>query len=149
MSTTEAIFGFVDMKLHIPSDVEVGATNVYVLCVIEIDCGANTPSTGVPGLTRICVDLDRAVKAPVAACAAVIVEVPAPTTLIVLPEIVATFVFDEVNDHGAGELVVGGTIATEPTPYAAVMIGNGPRMVKVACAGAVEAKRDTTRATVV
>jgi hypothetical protein len=114
-----------------------------------MDCGANTPSTGVPWLTRICVDRDRAVNFPVAACEAVIVEVPAPTTLIVLPEIVATFVFDEVNDHGAGELVVGGTIVTEPTPYAAVMIGNGPKMVNVACAGVDEANIDTTRATIV
>ena len=53
LPTIEAISGFVEIKLHVPSDVEVGATNVYVLSVIEIDCGANMPSTGVPALTRI------------------------------------------------------------------------------------------------
>lgn len=104
------------------------------------------PSTGVPWLTRICVDRDRAVNFPVAACEAVMVAVPVPITLIVLPEIVATFVFDEVKDHGAGELVVGGTIGMLPTPYVVVIIGNGPRIVKVACAGVDDAKSEITRA---
>lgn len=81
-------------------------------------------------------------KAPVAACEAVIVAVPVPTTLIVFPEIIATFVFEEVKTHGAGELEVGGTIGTEPTPYVAVIIGKGPRIVKVACAGAIVATRE-------
>lgn len=111
-----------------------------------MDCGANTPRTGVPWLIRICVDRERAVKLPVAACEPVMVAVPVPTTLIVFPEIVATFVFDEVKTHGAGELVVGGTIGTEPTPYVAVIIGKGPRMVNVACAGANEVMREMTRA---
>ena len=44
------------------------------------------------------------------------VEVPTPTTFIVLPEIVATFVFEDVKIHGAGELVVGGTTGIVPTP---------------------------------
>lgn len=126
------MFELVDMKFQIPSDVEVGGTNVYVFCVIDIDCGANSPRTGVPSATRICVDLDRAVKTPKAACEAVMVEVPAPTTLIVLPEIVATFGFDEEKIHGAGELVVGGTSGTLPTPYVVVIIGNGPKIVNVA-----------------
>ncbi len=104
------------------------------------------PIAGVPWLTRICVDRERAVKLPVAACEAVMVEVPAPTTLIVLPEIVATFVFEEVKIHGAGEFVVGGTMGTDPTPYAVVIIGNEPRIVKVACAGVDEANRDMTSA---
>jgi hypothetical protein len=60
------------------------------------------------------------------------VDVPTPTTFIVLPEIVATWLFDEVKAHGAGELVVGGTMAMLPTPYVDVTIGNGPRIVNVA-----------------
>lgn len=74
------------------------------------------------------------------------VAVPAPTTLIDLPEITATFVLEDVKTHGAGEFVVGGTIGTEPTPYVAVMIGNGPRMVNVACAGAAEPMSEITSA---
>lgn len=73
------------------------------------------------------------------------VEVPAPTMLIVLPEIVATFAFEEVKTHGAGEFVVGGTMGTEPTPYVVVIIGKEPRIVNVACAGAIEAPRAATR----
>ena len=63
-----------------------------------------------------------------------IVELPAPTTLMVLPVIVATLGLEEVNDQGAGELVVGGTSGMLPTPYVAVIIGNEPRIVNVACA---------------
>ena len=76
------------------------------------------------------------------------VEVPAPTTLIVLPEIVATLVFDEVKSHGAGELVVGGTTGKLPTPNVAVIIGNGPKIVNVACAeeGAAETNNESTTA---
>jgi len=80
------------------------------------------------------------VKVPIAACDAVIVEIPAPTTVIVLPEIVATLGLDDVNTQGAGELVVGGTSGMEPIPYVVVMLGKGPKIVKVvACAGAVDA----------
>jgi len=60
------------------------------------------------------------------------VDVPVPRMLIVLPEIVATFVFDDAKTHGAGELVVGGTIEMDPTPYVVVIIGNVPRIVYVA-----------------
>jgi hypothetical protein len=74
------------------------------------------------------------------------VDVPVPRILIVLPEITATFVLEEVKTHGAGEFVVGGTIGTEPTPYVAVMIGNEPRMVNVACAGATDATSEITSA---
>lgn len=73
-------------------------------------------------------------KSPNAAWVAVMVEVPTPTTIIVLPEIVATLMFDEVKSHGAGELVVGGTMGTLPIPYVDEIIGNGPRIVNVACA---------------
>ena len=66
-----------------------------------------------------------------AACEAVIVALPAPTTLIVCPEIVATEGLEDVNIHGAGELVVGGINGIEPTPYVVVMLGNGPKIVKV------------------
>ena len=59
------------------------------------------------------------------------VEVPAPTILIVLPDIVATLGLDEVKTQGAGELVVGGTMGIVPTPYVVVMLGNGPKIVKV------------------
>ena len=74
--------------------------------------------------------------APIAACDAVIVEVPAPITLIVFPEIVTTFVLEEVKTHGAGELVVGGTRGIVPIPYVVVIIGKDPRIVNVAWAGA-------------
>ena len=110
---------------------------------MEIDWEAKAPITGVPRLTRICVDLDRAVNFPVAACSAVMVDVPTPTTFIVLPDIVATFVLDEVNVHGAGELVVGGTRGTVPTPYVTVIAGNGPKIVNVACAIAGTATTNT------
>jgi hypothetical protein len=69
------------------------------------------------------------VKLPLAACEAVIVAYPAPITLIVLPEIVATFGLEEVITQGAGEFVVGGTIGIEPTPKVVVMLGKEPRIV--------------------
>jgi hypothetical protein len=119
---------------------------MYVLCVMETDSGAKAPITGVPWLTWICVDLERDVYFPIAACEAVMVEVPAPTIFIVLPEIVATLVLDEVKTHGAGEFVFGGTMGTLPMPYVAVIVGNGPNIVNVAWArdGAPATKSERT-----
>ena len=74
------------------------------------------------------------------------VEVPTPTTLIFLPEITATFVFDDVKTHVDGELVVGGITGIVPTPNVVVMIGNGPRIVNVACAGVDKAKSERASA---
>lgn len=148
LPTSEATFGLLDVKFQLPSEFELGGTSVYVFSVIRMDCEEKAPSTGVPWLTRTCVNLARAEKAPDAACEAVIVEVPAPTILSVLPEIVATFVFDEVKTIGAGEFDVGGTMGIVPTPYVVEMIGNGPRIVNVACAGATEATMDAAIANI-
>lgn len=74
------------------------------------------------------------------------VEVPTPTTLIILPDITATFGFEDVKTHGAGELELGGITGIVPTPNVGVMIGNGPRIVNVACAGAEEAKSESATA---
>ena len=133
------MFEFVDMKVQPPSEVDVGGTSVNVRCVIGKDCAAKAPRIGVPCVTRICVARDLAEKFPVAACEAVMVDVPAPTTAMDLPEIIATLELDEVKTHGAGEFVVGGTMGIEPTPYVVVIIGNGPRIVNVACAGVADA----------
>jgi hypothetical protein len=86
------------------------------------------------------------VKFPLAACEAVIVEVPTPTTLIFWPEITATFAFEDVKTHGPGELEVGGTTGIVPTPNEVVMIGKGPRIVNVACAGVDTAKSERASA---
>lgn len=112
----------------------MGGVSVNNFCVKEIDLDSKAPTTGVPWLTRICVERDLAVNAPIASWLAVIVEVPAPTTFIVIPEMVATCRFEEVKTQGAGELVVGGTSGIVPTPYVVVIVGKEPKIVKVACA---------------
>lgn len=68
-----------------------------------------------------------------------------PTISKAPPTTRATFGFDDVKTQGAGELVVGGTIGMVPTPYVAVIVGKGPKIVNVACAGVTEAIRTRTR----
>ena len=97
-----------------------------------MDCEGKFPNVGVPWLTRSWVDLDRAVYAPIADCEAVIVEYPVPTISKLPPTTRATFGFDDSKTQGAGELVVGGTIGIVPTPYVAVIVGKGPKIVNVA-----------------
>lgn len=48
LPATEAIFAFVDTNDQPPFEVDVGETIVYVRCVIDMDCGGNTPIVGVP-----------------------------------------------------------------------------------------------------
>lgn len=61
---TDAIRGSEDVKVHVPSELEIGGTNLKDLSVINIERAAKAPSSGVPALTLSCVDRARAVKTP-------------------------------------------------------------------------------------
>lgn len=74
------------------------------------------------------------------------VEVPVPTTLIDLPEITATFSFEDPKTQGADEFEVGATSGIVPTPYVTLMMGKGPRMVTVAFAGVAETESESASA---
>lgn len=49
---TRAICGFEELKDQSASEVDVGAVRVKVFAVICTDCAGNTPTVGVPALTR-------------------------------------------------------------------------------------------------
>ena len=129
---TDAIEGLDDAYVQLPLEVDVGGLSINEPCVIETDCDANTPTIGVPGLTTNSADRERSVNAPLAACVAVIVDVPVERIIRTPPLTVATRGLEETYDHDPGEFVVGGTIVTVPTPYVVVMRGNGPKIVAVA-----------------
>jgi hypothetical protein len=87
-----ATFVFPLLELQAPLDVDVGGVSAKAADPNTLDGTVNAPSAGVALLTtRLPVTL-APVKFPLAACVAVITDVPAPLTVTVLPLMVATFV---------------------------------------------------------
>ena len=64
--TTEAIRESEDAKVHVPSELEVGGSNLYDFSTIEIERDGKAPIRGTPAFTLSCVVRARAVNTPIA-----------------------------------------------------------------------------------
>ena len=132
-----ATAGFVEAYVQIwPQEFVAGGVNTYVRLSTGTEIAAKVPNVGVPVVTvKVVVTVPKS-KDAVAACVAVITDVPTPRKINVDPTTTAMPEFEDVYVHAPVELEVGGVRETKSELQLALIAGQDPNVGGAAFAGA-------------